>query len=77
MVTQESVIEGIQKKYDALPTKQKQTEFVSRWQSHINDLNRLLWSCKDTAEYDLTTIEVRRIQEQLIELVKRLSHNVK
>ena len=80
MATQEqkqNVIESIQADYEALPLEKKQAEYRARWQSHIKDFNRLLWSCKDYADYEQTSKEVEEIQERLKAIVERLSLNVK
>jgi len=73
----ETVIERMAEEYEALPTGKKQKEFVARWQSHIDDFTRLLWSCSGTKDYEETKKEVDAIQAQLEAIVARLSRNVK
>jgi hypothetical protein len=55
----------------------KKAEFIKRWNEHIATLNRLLWSCEDSADYEKTSKEIKEIQERLMAIVERLSLNVK
>lgn len=72
-----TVVEQIQQQYNELPTAKKQKEFIARWTDHINDFNRLLWSCDGSSDYTETVKELDEIKEKLNALVKRLSQNVK
>lgn len=72
-----TILESMQAKYEALPTQQKRTEFIKRWNEEIVVFNRLLLLCSDSEEYNKYNKEISDIQSKLVEIVETLSLNVK
>jgi hypothetical protein len=72
-----TILDKIYEEYEALPTIQKQAEFIKRWNEQIATFNRLLWTCSNGEQYNKLNKDISRIQEELEEIVKTLSLNVK
>ena len=74
---EKTVIERMQEQYEALPTAEKKEQFINRWNAHIAELDGLLWTTADYEQYKKLSRKMDKIQEQLKEIVKMLSANVK